>query len=1322
MTTTLVKRPARIAPPTVPTDQITIADPPTQQQTPPAAAGATMILMPVMSGAGSLTAAVANRGNPMLAVGGLIFLVGSITVGAIMIISQRTGPKRLLREGRERYLDYVEDLRHSLRETLSAQKRSEAWRHPVPELLPDLARTSTRRWERRRNDSDHLVLRIGTGDQPIAAALTMNADTGPLNQFDPVCLDAAANLQTRYSVLHDQPVTVDLRRRSVLSMLGDAAASRELATGLALQLVTFHAPSDVSLAVVRSDDHADDWDWAKWLPHCQSTAAMDGDVPARLITTSVGAMAELLTGEFERRLTERARTRGREPDPRNRLVVIVDGDGLNTVRGLESPDANVGLAELGVHVVLLLAERRDEPEVVDDRIEVRADLTAFQASRPAPFTVDRIPDGLPVLVSRQLAPLRISVEERSGDESLETTVGLPEILGVEDPAGLDARVTWRKRSLRDLLRVPIGIGANGGVVLLDLKESAHGGMGPHGMVVGATGSGKSEMLRTLVSSLVISHGPDRLALMLVDFKGGATFAAMEDIPHIAGMITNLQDDLTLVDRMRDALFGEMQRRQEILKGAGNLPNVTAYQDLIDAGEDLEPLPHLLVIIDEFSELLTAKPDFAELFVAIGRIGRSIGVHLLLATQKLEMGKIRGLESHLSYRISLRTFSESESRDAIGVPDAYHLPPEPGSGYLKVDTTVFERFKAALVSSPYTPPTEGPKTEVPAVPFLAVNGLGAWIADLNAAAEAAASAQDSSGRLSGRSERSVLDVVCGRLLVPGADRVRPVWLDPLSPHLPLDRVLDPEQNGEAATVKSVLGLVDEPAKQRQFPLEWDFAGAAGNVMVVGAPQSGKSVLVRTLIAALCLRYPPSDVVFYCLDFGGGTLRGLVDVPHVATVTPRTDVERVSRTVNDVMTQLESRDALFREHGVSSIEEFRRAKAQGRIQVAAPGDIFLMVDGWGSFREEYDALDYTVADIAARGLNYGVHVVITVSQSMEVRMRMQPAFGGRIELRLNDVFDTDFGRAVAQQITKDTPGRGAVEPALIFQTAMPRVDGVEDDDDLSDGQQALVSTIAAKWPDSAVARVQVLPEQVLRSELPPVEPAYPEIPVGVLDRNLRAASVDLLQGSSPHLLVFGDGETGKTNMLKLLLKGYMELKSSDELGIVVVDNRRSLLDIVPEEYLLAYSTDNEQTLGVSTEIAQSLRRRLPGKDVTSQQLRERSWWKGLEVLFVVDDYDLVSTSTGNPLSPLIEFFAQGTDLGFHFVMARRMGGFARAQFEPMVQRLTDLSVPGFIFSGDRMEGRVVGGVTAQRLPLGRALYANRNGLVGQVQTALDDSESL
>lgn len=260
MTTTLVKRPARMAPPAVPVDQVLIADPPTQEQTPPAATGMTMILMPMMSGASSLIVSLSTRGNPLVQIGSLIVLVGSVMVGVIMIVSQRFGPKRLLREGRERYLDYIEDLRHTLRATIAAQKASSSWRHPSPGFLPDLARTGSRRWERRRTDADFLTLRIGVGDQPIASELTISADTGPLNQFDHVCLEAAKNLHERYSLLHDEPVTVDLRHLGVLSILGDRYAARQLAVTAVLQLVTFHSPSDVRLAVVRAEELSEAWD------------------------------------------------------------------------------------------------------------------------------------------------------------------------------------------------------------------------------------------------------------------------------------------------------------------------------------------------------------------------------------------------------------------------------------------------------------------------------------------------------------------------------------------------------------------------------------------------------------------------------------------------------------------------------------------------------------------------------------------------------------------------------------------------------------------------------------------------------------------------------------------------------------------------------------------------------------------------------------------------------------------------------------------------------------------------------------------------------
>jgi S-DNA-T family DNA segregation ATPase FtsK/SpoIIIE len=1329
--TTLVKRPARIAPPQVSGEQIQLAEPPRQQQTPPAATGAGVILMPLMAGTSAVTMALTAKDRPLIAVVGLLFFVGIVGFAVVMIVGQRSGPRRQTREARERYLDYVEDLRRQLRRTINDQKANGTWRHPAPDRLLDLSRLHARRWERRTGDGDFLVLRAGTGDQPVATGLTMGADEGPLNEFDPVCLEAAQQLRTRYTMLHDQPVCLDLRDIGVLSVLADEhggadtrALGRTLARALVAQLVTFHSPQDVLLAVVRAEQHAQAWDWAKWLPHTQHPNMLDGDVPARLIATGVPSVAELLQSEVDARLTALQRRRGQRPAAQRHLVVVVDGEDLRSVLGLEPPDPSVTLADLGIHVIMLLGSRREEPERVDERVRVAPDGTAVVENTGWTLRIDDAGEGLLPALARQLAPLRMLAEE--AEDRLSATVGLPEILGVADPAAIEPANAWRARPFRDFLRVPIGIGADGRPVMLDLKESAHGGMGPHGLIVGATGSGKSEMLRTLVSSIVINHPPDRLALMLVDFKGGATFAGMSPLPHLAGMITNLQDDLTLVDRMRDALFGEMQRRQEILRKAGNLPNVSAYQEMRDAGQPLEPLPHLLVIVDEFSELLTAKPDFADLFVAIGRIGRSIGVHLLLATQRLDAGKIRGLESHLSYRIGLRTFSAAESQEVIGVADAYHLPPEPGSGYLKVDTTVFERFKAALVSAPYRPPDDAPKTVVPVVPYLSLNGLGGWLAKTTALA-AASTNGDSGDQPARAGEQSVLDVIVDRLSrrpagtegTVGTEKVRPVWLDPLPDVLPLDRVQEPSARAAAGSLTAVLGLVDEPSRQREFPLEWDFTGGGGNLVVVGAPQSGKSTLLRSLITSLSLRYAPGDVAFYCVDYGGGSLSPLGDLPHVAGVATRVDGERVRRVVGEVLSLLDAREELFREYGVDSAAALRVARAAGEVPADVPGDVFFVVDGWGSFRDDFEALEMTLGDAAARGLNYGVHFVLTVTQTMQIRMRMQAAFGGRIELRLNDPYDSQFDRKVMQQIAKETPGRGLIEGPLQFQCAVPRVDGVGSLEGAAAAQKHLVRTIGESWPDGRVATVQVLPVRMPAAELPPVEPGDPGVPVGISEQNLAPVGVDL-SGSDPHLLVYGDGETGKTNLLHLLMRGHLKGRTPDKLGIVLVDYRRTLLDTVPEEYLLAYCTAQQQTATVAAEIAGSLKQRLPGPDVTSDQLRNRSWWKGLDVLFVVDDYDLVATQSANPLLPLLEYVPQARDLGLHVVLARRTGGMSRALLDPLIQRMNDLSTPGFLFSGDRMEGRLINGVAAQRLPPGRALYAGRGGASQQVQIALLEGE--
>jgi S-DNA-T family DNA segregation ATPase FtsK/SpoIIIE len=368
------------------------------------------------------------------------------------------------------------------------------------------------------------------------------------------------------------------------------------------------------------------------------------------------------------------------------LVVVLDG---GDPTGSEHLLTAGGLA--GVCIIDLdnppprLPTRSSIVLNVDDRGRLRTGdgdvVTADTLSAPAAEAL-----------ARQLSPRRLVGEASAmgGAVDGEATptmldINLADLLGIGDPAAIDLAQAWAPRPARDQLSVPIGIGANGSPVVLDLKEAAQDGMGPHGLLIGATGAGKSELLRTLVLGLAATHDSETLNFVLIDFKGGATFASLDRLPHTAAVITNLADELVLVDRMADALNGELVRRQNLLRTAGNLASLRDYERSRASGAPLPPLPVLLIVCDEFSELLSAKPEFIDLFVAIGRLGRSLGVHLLLASQRLEEGRLRGLDTHLSYRIGLRTFSAMESRTVLGVPDAYELPRAPGHGYLKFAT-------------------------------------------------------------------------------------------------------------------------------------------------------------------------------------------------------------------------------------------------------------------------------------------------------------------------------------------------------------------------------------------------------------------------------------------------------------------------------------------------------------------------------------------------------------------------------------------------------------------------------------------------------------
>lgn len=809
-------------------------------------------------------------------------------------------------------------------------------------------------------------------------------------------------------------------------------------------------------------------------------------------------------------------------------------------------------------------------------------------------------------------------------------------------------------------------------------------------------TGKSEFLRTLTLGLVANHSPATLNLILVDFKGGATFLGFDRLPHVSAVITNLADEAPLVARMRDALAGELNRRQEVLRAAG-CAGVADYDRARSAGRALPPLPALFIVVDEFSEMLTQHPEFAELFVAIGRLGRSLRIHLLLASQRLDEGRLRGLESHLSYRICLKTFSANESRTVLGVPDAHTLPGNPGAAYLRTPSGELTRFQAAYVSGTYAAPAARATTTAPARPRV-TRFCAAPVGSVSMAA-ASPSAASPSAAAPDAGNRTVLDAVVGCLTGHGPDAHR-VWLPPLAESPPLDRLLE-----HAGPLAVPVGVIDRPYDQRRDPLLVELGGAAGNVAVVGAPQAGKSTTLRTLVLALASCHRPADVQCYCLDFGGGSLAALAGLPHVGAVAGRGQPDLVRRTVADMTMLLRAREDRFRELGIDSMAEFRRRCAAGDPAVAGErsGDAFLVVDGWSAIRQEHESLEATITDLAARGLSYGIHVVIAASRWAELRAAVKDQLGTRIELRLADSADSELDRKAAALVPADRPGRGITPAGEQLQVALPRLDGRADAADLAAALGEAADGLRARHGDEAAPPVRLLPE-VVEFAAPAGEGSAVRLALGLAEGDLAPVWLDFTEQS--HLLILGDNGCGKTAVLRTVCRSLCH-DASGAARVLVVDYRRTLLGVVETDHLFGYAMSATALESHVTALTSELRSRLPGADVTQAQLRDRSWWSGPEIYVVVDDYDLVATAGGNPLLPLLEFVPQARDVGLHLVVARRTGGAARAMFDPLLGRLREVGCAGLMMSGGADEGVLIGGVRPAVLPPGRGTLVTRRG---------------
>ncbi|MFE1950368.1 type VII secretion protein EccCb [Streptomyces sp. NPDC059524] len=809
------------------------------------------------------------------------------------------------------------------------------------------------------------------------------------------------------------------------------------------------------------------------------------------------------------------------------------------------------------------------------------------------------------------------------------------------------------------LGAPIGLSDIGRPLVLDPIGPGHGGTGPHGLLVGAAGSGKSELLRTLVLSLALHHAPENLNFLLVPTGDELTFAGLTALPHVSATV-GLDPDLTepaALERVMEALRGELARRQDLVNRGVDLHD---NRPALEKGPEPAKLPRLVVVIEDFSGLVEAKPDLMDLLVHIGRVGRTLGVHLLLGARRLGENTLRGIGPFLSYRLALRTATAEESRAVIGVPDANRLPRDPGVGYLQTGSDVLQRFTTAYVSAPHR---SGPE--------------------------------------------SVLDVVAGSLTDDGP-RARPVILPPLEEPPALDTLLDSPGELSHGSLRVPLGLTDKPYEQRRAPFVLGFAARdGGHAMVVGRPGTGKTTLLATLVCAFALTHAPTETQFYVLDLDGG-LAGLAGLPHVGGVAGRADRDKVRRTVAEVSGILARREKWA-----------TSAKGPDRDPDDPWGEVFLLVDGMATLRAEFESLEPEMETLARHGRMFGVHLVVTATRHPDVRPVLHDQFEHLVELRLSDPAESRIDRTRAAMVPRNAPGHALTQSRDLVLTALPRPH-----DSTAEAPEALAELVAAaqeRWTGHPPApRLRMLPQLLTPAELPPREGTPGEVVrIGLGETSLDPMDVDF--ATSPFFLVMGEPGSGKSSFLRMVGRRITEQLGNRQAQLLVADYRRALLGEFPDHIRAGYATSGPELASMAAQLAGALSERIPGPEVTTRQLKERSWYTGAHAYLLVDDYDLVALPSGNPLQPLIELLPYAREVGLRVVLTRNASGAARSLYEPFLQRVRELAPMGIVLSGDRSEGALLGSARPRREPPGRGTLVDPKHGERRIQLAYEPPQA-
>ena len=1127
---------------------------------------------------------------------GLAVSIGSALIGMVWSLANIRYNHKRSREKEQRRVELYGEYLVKCAELIKGKydKNMAVLREMYP-ISTDCCRyteNSVQLWSRNTGHEDMLFVRLGLGDIPFQ--VTINIPYQKIAMMNDSLAEKPEMIRERFKTLHEVPVGVDLLKHRLVGVFGgeNKQGAIKVLYNIVAQIAANNCYTDVKLVFVYDEKKYDDsgtWCFAKWFPHVWSE-----DKKTRYVAKDKFEAADIfyeLTKVFRIRQNEKSesgKNGSRLPKPYY-IMVIADSELLEGE--LISKYIFEPKEEYGLTTILLEENYEHLPNVCDYLIQNNAEFTGIYSiegnnSEKLPVEFDAIAGITLEEFGRRLSNIEVNEIETGGE--VPNFLTFFEMYGVNSLDELNVIDRWRKNRTYDSMKALIGHKAGGAPCYLDLHEKYHG---PHGLMAGTTGSGKSELLQTYMLSMAINYSPDDIGFFVIDYKGGGMANLLSGLPHMIGHISNLSG--SQVRRAMVSIKSENKRRQRIFNEYG-VNNINLYTKLYKNNEAKLPLPHIFIIIDEFAELKREEPEFMGELISVAQVGRSLGIHLILATQKPGGMVDDNIRSNSKFRLCLRVQDGQDSEEVLHKPDAAYIT-QAGRCYLQVgNDELYELFQTGYSGAVYDKDGALAQTDVARMISdtgkTALIGKRAWV-------------RPSDMRVAGMRENTQLNAVVEYLdrtaKEHGYNRKLRLWLPVLPARLYLDELADGgqpvydghgwKQKEEQCGLSVYMGLCDDPVNQEQMPFVMDLS-ANGHYAVCGTVVSGKSTFLQTFVYAMICKYTPEEVNIYCIDYGSRMLSAFGQAPHVGGLIYENEQDRLSKFITMLTGILEERKELFRGGNYSQYVQI------SGITVPA---IVVVIDNFAGFRSKTDnRYDDFFVRLSKDGPGCGVYIVLTAAGlgTLELPSRIGDNFRAIVSLEMGDKYQyADVMRTVHIEVfpEKDVKGRGLVrigDSILEFQTALAF--RAEDDFKRSEAIEKLAENMKNIWNGKAARRIPEIPRNFIWSEFVSADQVQNlckdkgYLPVGYDAESVEVYGVDLSRTYC--YLLGGRARTGKTNMLKVMLCSaafkttriaVVDFEGEltpicDKLDVTYIADDETLYGYLKDELIPAYRERNER----------------------------------------------------------------------------------------------------------------------------------------------------